>query len=43
MRRRLARSGAKIVVRHSPALEYADYAAKVAGITEAVPEPERNK
>jgi len=36
--------GAKVVVRLESAFEeYADYAAKVAGITETVPEPERNK
>jgi Aromatic ring hydroxylase len=36
--------GAKIVVRLESAFEeYADYAAKVAGITEPVPEPERNR
>ena len=36
--------GAKVVVRLESAFEeYADYAAKVAGITEAVPETERNK
>ncbi len=36
--------GAKIVVRLESAFEeYAEYAARVAGITEAVPEPERNK